>query len=126
MLKSAEMILGKQERVSCIKVETSDGPEILDSKIDNAFQSAKGQDADLIVLTDILGGGITNLIIKRIQTMDFRLIAGINLPLLLELFTYRDEILLDEEMEVMINRARTNIVDVGKLIEKKKGELRRK
>ena len=121
LLKSAEMILGKQARVYCIKVETSDGPEILESKIDKAFQSITGQDAELIVLTDVLGGGITNLILKRIQTTKFRLIAGINLPFLLELFTCRDEILTDEKMEVMVNQARSNIVDVGKLIEEKRG-----
>ena len=115
------MILGKQARVYCIKVETSDGPEILESKIDKAFQSITGQDAELIVLTDVLGGGITNLILKRIQTTKFRLIAGINLPFLLELFTCRDEILTDEKMEVMVNQARSNIVDVGKLIEEKRG-----
>jgi mannose/fructose-specific phosphotransferase system component IIA len=71
----------------------------------------------------VLGGGITNLIIQRIPKCQFRLITGMNLPLILALFTCDDEKLSDEKIADIIGQARAGIVDVGKMIEERRAQI---
>jgi len=117
LYRSVEMILGKQSNVKCISALENEGPGILVSKIESAFSEIDLQKTDeIFVLTDMLGGGITNLLIQSMKTHSFRLIAGVNLPFVLELFTLETENTTDEKIEEITERSRRSMVFVNKVI----------
>ncbi|HGF7712572.1 TPA: PTS sugar transporter subunit IIA, partial [Enterococcus faecium] len=60
---------------------------------------------ELIVVTDIFGGSVNNEFLNYIYTPNFYLIAGMNLPLLIELITQLE--FADSILE-MIKQALTN------------------
>ncbi len=84
-VQSAEMILGQQEQVSILSIT-------VDSTIQSALQEIKETitkypDDQWVILTDILGGTPFNASYRFLEERpDIFIIAGFNLPILLETF----------------------------------------
>ncbi|WP_074799482.1 PTS sugar transporter subunit IIA [Enterococcus mundtii] len=84
ILHSLELICGKKQSVvaiDCYVEETFD----LTTTVDTLMQTYKHY--EVIVITDIFGGSVNNEFLRYIQQPNFYLIAGLNLPLLIELTT---------------------------------------
>ncbi|AUB54381.1 MULTISPECIES: PTS sugar transporter subunit IIA [Enterococcus] len=84
ILHSLELICGKKQSVvaiDCYVEETFD----LTTTVDTLMQTYKH--SEVIVITDIFGGSVNNEFLRYIQQPNFYLIAGLNLPLLIELTT---------------------------------------
>jgi len=84
ILHSLELICGKKQSViaiDCYVQETFD----LTATIDTLMETYKQH--EMIVITDIFGGSVNNEFLRYIQQPNFYLIAGLNLPLLIELTT---------------------------------------
>lgn len=84
ILSSLELICGKNDKITTIDTYmTADY---------NLSEEIKGlmdvnKENELIVVTDIFGGSINNEFLNYIHTPNFYLVAGMNLPLLIELMT---------------------------------------
>lgn len=84
ILHSLELICGKKQSIvaiDCYVEETFD----LTTTVDTLMQTYKH--SEVIVITDIFGGSVNNEFLRYIQQPNFYLIAGLNLPLLIELTT---------------------------------------
>ena len=87
--ESVEIILGPQPNVHIvcgyIQGETDVKDEIADiiSLIDIKDE--------IIACSDLLGGSVNNELMKYIKRENFHLITGMNLPLLMNLFLYKEE-----------------------------------
>lgn len=66
----------------------------------------------VIVLTDILGGSVNQTAIRLMEEYGFRLVTGINLPLLLELFFIPGDITTEMILDI-VERAREQIICVN-------------
>lgn len=86
--ESAVMIIGKQDNVQILNCYT-DGT---DTKllIENAMALISDED-EVVVVTDIFGGSVNNEFMKYLGRPNFHLIAGMNLPLLIQLFLSQNE-----------------------------------
>lgn len=84
ILSSLELICGKNDKITTIDTYmTADYNLIEEIKV----LMDLNKENELIVVTDIFGGSINNEFLNYIYTQNFYLVAGMNLPLLIELMT---------------------------------------
>lgn len=89
IVKSAEMILGKQENVIAVTFKPGEG---LDDLQDKYLKAIKELDADdgVLFLVDLFVGSPFNAAANLISTVEkMDIVAGVNLPMLLECFIQR-------------------------------------
>jgi fructoselysine and glucoselysine-specific PTS system IIA component len=84
ILTSLELICGKQADIiamDCYITESFD----LSQAVDQLMTDYPTH--ELIVITDVFGGGVNNEFLRYIKRPAFYLVAGLNLPFLIELVT---------------------------------------
>lgn len=90
-----EHIVGKQEQITAIPIAPEDDMETRRHDILEAVDNNDSGDG-VIVLTDMFGGTPSNLAISIMEQSNIEVIAGMNLPMLIELASKRKEFPLDE------------------------------
>ncbi|BAI80519.1 PTS system, fructose-specific enzyme II, A component [Deferribacter desulfuricans SSM1] len=89
LLKTAEMILGKKDRVEILPVQSgsslNDIAEILEEYI------IKYRESGLLILTDMFGGSPTNIAMAYMNEDNVDVVTGVNLPMLIKALTLREE-----------------------------------
>jgi len=84
ILSSLELICGKNAAISaldCYIIENFDLKKTIDQLM------LENENKELIVITDLFGGSVNNEFLRYIKRPDFYLIAGLNLPFLIEFST---------------------------------------
>jgi fructoselysine and glucoselysine-specific PTS system IIA component len=114
ILSSLEMIAGKNENISTLEAYT-DGNKSIDGQIDSFIEKLESSD-ELIIFTDLMGGSITNQLLKYILRKNTYIVSGVNLPLLLDITLAETDIPASEVIESAIENAREQILFVNKLI----------
>ena len=82
LLKTAEMIIGPQEKVAAVALNASEGLEDLKAKIQVAVEKVMC-DKGVIIFTDMFGGSPSNVSVGFLSDK-VEVITGVNLPVLLE------------------------------------------
>jgi fructoselysine/glucoselysine PTS system EIIA component len=103
MLHSVEMITGKQENVWTLGAYLEEHVDIK-SQINACLRRLKDED-ELIVVTDIFGGSVNNEFMNVLADERIHLIAGLNLPMVIELVTRNN---LEKDTVKLINYALHN------------------
>ena len=111
---SLEMIIGSTENVYIIQAYTESNKTITD-ELDEIMQKVSEND-ELIIFTDLAGGSITNQVLQTALKKNVYIIAGVNLPLLLDVVLSDPEVPVSEVIETGISNARDQIVFVNKMI----------
>lgn len=88
ILNSVELITGKHNNIWTINAYINENEDIKD-QITNAINSITLDD-ELVVVTDIFGGSVNNEFMKLLNDKRIHLVAGLNLPLLIELVTMNE------------------------------------
>ncbi|MDR2886961.1 MAG: hypothetical protein LBV26_03005 [Bacteroidales bacterium] len=114
ILSSFELIAGKTDNVFIIEAYT-DGNKSIDDKVEEITGMLNDED-ELIVFTDLVGGSVTNQIIKKALQKNVYIISGINLPLILEIILADAGDPVEEIIERGIASAREQIIFVNNLI----------
>lgn len=94
MKSSLEILMGANDRIECLCAYVDDDTRDVAALID-AWMESKDPADTWFVVTDIFGGSVNNEFIQRQAAGSFTLIAGMNLPLLVEMVTQLDT--LDED-----------------------------
>lgn len=84
ILHSLELICGNKQSVIAIDCYVHEAFD-LSVTVDTLMETYK--EHEMIVITDIFGGSVNNEFLRYIKQPNFYLIAGLNLPLLIELTT---------------------------------------
>ncbi|WP_312455706.1 PTS sugar transporter subunit IIA [Pseudescherichia sp.] len=89
VLDSVELILGKQTDIStlCAYVEEQ---RDLTEQVTELMQRIPDED-EVVVITDIFAGSVNNEFVRFLQRPRFHLVAGLNLPLVIDLLISGDE-----------------------------------
>lgn len=111
---SLEMIAGKNENIYLIEGYTENSRPV-DEQIESIMANITVVD-ELFIFTDLMGGSITNQLMKLATKKNVFLISGLNLPLLLEIVLAGEDITVEELIESAITNAREQILFVNKLI----------
>lgn len=98
MLESAELIVGKQEKVETLGLNHGDSIDDFSKKLENGIEKYK--DEGVLLLLDFYGGTPFNtsaiVINKFAKVCELECLTGVNLPMLLELFLNRENMKLKE------------------------------
>ncbi|MCJ7843249.1 PTS sugar transporter subunit IIA [Lederbergia sp. NSJ-179] len=107
ILHSLELITGKHENIWTINAYVNDG-EDLNGQISEVMKRLEAED-ELIVVTDIFGGSVNNEFMKLIHDRRMTLIAGLNLPLIMELTMNQQMEDTDKLVKLALDRSKDSI-----------------
>lgn len=120
MLRTVEFILGPQSDCSSISVDVAHDVADTVRRLNDAAQRLdKG--AGVIILTDMFGGTPTNLALSLLGTHKVEVVTGVNLPMLLKVFTSRAEN-LDALARIAGEAGAKGIVVAGNMLRNKMRE----
>jgi fructoselysine/glucoselysine PTS system EIIA component len=114
ILSSLELIAGKIDNIFTIEAY-SDGNNSFDEQIEKVLNQV-GKSDELIIFTDLLGGSITNQIVRSALSESVYIVSGVNLPLLLDIVLADTDTPAEEVIETGISNSKNQIVFVNKLI----------
>ena len=120
LLKSAEMIVGDQDpkdvRTLCMTLGMD--LEQFKESMREAIEGF-GEDKEVLILTDIIGGTPNNAAMCNILTNDrVKAISGVNLPILLETFTNED-MKMEDLTKHLVSAGESSVVDICKMFIRK-------
>lgn len=102
LLKTTEMLLGEQTNVGSIDFIPGENTETLVDKYHNLLSGLSTAEG-VLFLTDTWGGSPFNAATRLATTQpDYKVIAGVNIPMLIETFMARDD---DPSLEQLIDIA---------------------
>ena len=107
LLKSAEMICGKQENCQTVSFKEGESLEQLKSEISEKISQLKGT---VFCLTDLKGGTPFNTLVRLLKSNpEMEIITGVNIPMLLELFINRSQLKKEELLSGIMTAGKTGI-----------------
>jgi fructoselysine and glucoselysine-specific PTS system IIA component len=111
---SLDIIIGKVENVFVIDAYVDDNKSIEEAI--NAVLTNVSSEDELIVFSDLMGGSITNQILRYALKENVHIVSGMNLPLLIDIILADADIPIAAIIENGISAAREQVVYVNKLI----------
>lgn len=87
LLRSAEMIIGKQDKVEVISINSGELMDDVYSKMENIL--VKYQDESCLLYTDMFGGSPSNISMAYLNQDSVEVVSGVNLPMLIKACTMR-------------------------------------
>ncbi len=116
LLRTAEFILGPLTDCTSISIDMAYEVEETVKRLE-AAATRLNKGAGVIILTDMFGGTPTNLSLALLAKHNVEVVTGVNLPMLLKIFTSRTEDL--NELARMAEEAGTKgIVVAGSMLDK--------
>lgn len=109
LVNAAEMICGRQDELTAISFMPSDGVEDLTSRF---YKALGGLKDEAIIFTDVFGGSPFNAAsMVVLKSKGVYHVTGVNLPMLLEVLTSRQEHTAQELVEIGVKAGRDGVVD---------------
>lgn len=101
ILKSSFMIFGAQEKIVAVNFQPGEDPEKLMQDYQKALAGFSKQD-QVVFLVDLYGGTPFNVATQIVSehAENMALLAGLNLPMLVEAYTVRDRTLSEVVMHL--------------------------
>lgn len=116
---SVEILMGPNDRITVFDAYINQ--DSVNEHLD-AFYKTVGPQDDVILLSDLYGGSVNSVMYTYLTKPNTRLIAGVNLALVLEL-AVKEEI-SDEELAALVEQSRTmlRVVELEKVQEEEASE----
>ncbi|MEN6616309.1 MAG: PTS sugar transporter subunit IIA [Syntrophorhabdus sp.] len=108
MVAATELIVGKQEQFTAVDIFPDDQVEKIKEKIVAALKQTDTGDG-VIILTDMFGGTPSNISLSFLEEDKVEVVAGVNLPMLIKLVTYREDRPIDELAAFITQYGQKNI-----------------
>jgi len=116
LLKSAEMIFGKQDNIATITFLPGEDADELMTKYQVAIKSLDC-DAGVFFMVDLFGGSPFNAasrIAAKSENMD--IITGLNMPMLVEVFAARENATIEELTEIALRTGHLGIKSLNETL----------
>ncbi|MDD5223369.1 MAG: PTS sugar transporter subunit IIA [bacterium] len=117
MMRTAEFIAGKMERVVAVRVNQEEPLEALQKKIKEAIRQVAGAEG-VLVLTDMFGGTPSNLSLSFMEPGKVEVISGMNLPMVLKLIGNREGINLQAYAQEVRESGQRNISLASEILDR--------
>ncbi|NLT24402.1 MAG: PTS sugar transporter subunit IIA [Syntrophorhabdus sp.] len=108
MVAATELIVGEQEQFAAVDIFPNDPVEKTKEKIVSGLKNSDTGDG-VIILTDMFGGTPSNISLSFLEEGRVEVVAGVNLPMLIKLVTYREGRTLDELAAFITQYGQKNI-----------------
>ena len=113
--EAAEMIFGEQDKLEVFGVFPGDTVDSFSAKIEKAIQNF-GDPSNTLILSDLTGGTPCNTAIMMVLKHHVKAMSGLNLPMLIEILSLRDEAPIDEIIAEASKVGKEGIVTADELI----------
>jgi fructoselysine/glucoselysine PTS system EIIA component len=111
---SLEIIIGQTENLFLIEAYV-EGNKGIESEIEAILKNL-GERDELFVFTDLLGGSITNQVLRSTQGLNVHVVSGFNLALLIEVIMADGDVPASEVIESALVNAKEQMAYVNKLM----------
>lgn len=94
IIETSKLIIGEQKKCDYLTLNHGDDPEVFGSNLEKKVKRINDGDG-VLVFADLFGGTPCNQAVflkKRLSRNDLKVIAGVNLPIFLELVNSRESI----------------------------------
>ena len=118
ILRTAEIIIGKQEEVDSITLTSQDSLATMHARVGEILKNIKTSDGTLI-LTDMLGGTPCNASLPFSTDYNIEIVSGLNLYMLLSAFINRSNLDLKGLAVKIISDGQRNIANAKEIFLKK-------
>ncbi len=118
MLRTAEMIIGKQEEVEAMTLTTQDSLATMHARVGEILKGITTSDGTLI-LTDMLGGTPCNACLPFSTDYNIEIVSGLNLYMLLSALINRTHIDIKGLAVKVISDGQRNIANAKEIFLKK-------
>ncbi len=113
LVGSAALILGEQTNVAAVSLNPQDNLESCHGALMSGIEQLDTSQG-VIVLADLFGGTPCNAAALGQRERSYPVVAGVNLPMLLEVLMSRDTVAsADELTSIALEAGSKSIVDVG-------------
>jgi PTS system mannose-specific IIB component len=113
LIATAELIVGAQDALAAACLDPQDSLETCCDALQAAL-AAVDQDAGVMVLIDLFGGTPGNAAALGLSTRSYPVIAGVNLPMLLEVLMSRESAQSPDELaQIALQAGHDGIINVG-------------
>lgn len=109
LIKSVEMVYGKQDKVEALSLEPGESMESLKNKINEII--VEFQVNEMLIMVDLLGGTPYNASSIEIENSNINVITGLNMPMILESLLFRNET-LENISSIATEAGKSGIVNV--------------
>jgi PTS system mannose-specific IIA component len=115
LVKTAEMIVGKQDSVETISMQYGASLNNVADEIEKYIE--KYEATGSIVFTDMFGGSPSNISMAYLGSKNVEVVSGVNLPMLIKAFSVRKENKsLSTICEDCAESGKTSIIVAGQLL----------
>ncbi|OPY72841.1 MAG: PTS system mannose-specific EIIAB component [Syntrophorhabdus sp. PtaU1.Bin058] len=121
MVAATELIVGKQKQFAYVDIFPDEDVEVIKGRIVSAIKDANTGDG-AIILTDMFGGTPSNISLSFLEEGKIEVVAGVNLPMLIKLTTYREGKSLDELAGFITQYGQKNIYLATDVLKTRKKE----
>jgi PTS system mannose-specific IIA component len=119
LICAAQLVVGEElKQFQAVSVEPKDGSEAVREKILTAIRkvdSGRG----VLILTDMYGGTPSNISLSFLEDKKIEVITGVNLPMLLKLATYQENLDLEQLAAFITDYGQKNINLASEVLKKR-------
>jgi PTS system mannose-specific IIA component len=119
MIAAAELVLGEPlKQFQPVSIDPKEGSEEIREKIITAIRKVDGGQG-VLILTDMYGGTPSNISLSFLEEKKIEVITGLNLPMLLKLATYSNEMDLEKLAVFITDYGQRNINLASEVLKKR-------
>ena len=118
MVAATELIVGRQEQFTYVDIFPDEDVEQIKGRVVSALKSMNSGEG-VIILTDMFGGTPSNISLSFLEEKKIEVITGVNLPMLLKLATYKNEMSLEELAFFITDYGQRNINLASEVLKKR-------
>ncbi len=108
MRDSVELIVGERSYFRVVELQERDTPRSFKQKMAEAILRAD-LGSGVIVLTDMAGGTPAQSTLLDLPHIEYRVVAGVNLPMLIEVMLRRDSLALPDLVDAAMRAGKKGI-----------------
>ncbi len=119
LIAAAELVVGEElKQFQSVSIDPKEGSEEIREKIISAIRKVEGGEG-ILILTDMYGGTPSNISLSFLEEKKVEVITGVNLPMLLKLATYRNDMDLERLAVFITDYGQRNINLASEVLKKR-------
>jgi PTS system mannose-specific IIA component len=119
LIAAAQLVVGEElKQFQSVSIDPKEGSEEIREKIIAAIRKVDGGQG-VLILTDMYGGTPSNISLSFLEERKIEVITGVNLPMLLKLATYKNEMSLEELAFFITDYGQRNINLASEVLKKR-------
>ena len=119
LIAAAQLVVGEELRqFQPVSIDPKEGSEEIREKIIAAMRKLEGGQG-ILILTDMYGGTPSNISLSFLEEKKIEVITGVNLPMLLKLATYQDNLDLESLAAFITDYGQRNINLASEVLKKR-------